>query len=434
MAEIKVPELLLCPISLEIMKDPVTTVTGITYDRESIEEWLQQKSNKKDCMCPVTKQPLPTDPHFLTPNHTLRRFIQGWCSANQSNGVDRITTPRSPLDNSQLHKLLTDLDAPRTFQTSLNKMHDLATQSQRNRNFMAQQPVPKAMVQFITTTFKQGETSGVEEALRILRLLWRSTSSSSSSSSSPTGGGGGTNMKPLVGETLDFIKSLTWILQLPIIDNDLNMVNEAMQILKLTIEITDSTLLGSLNHEFFKQIVSTMTRLSKSSSSSIPQNALKSALHVLIETCPLGRNRTKIVESGAVGELIELSMDKPTEKNLTELIFKMLGQLCSCAEGREEFLKHPAGIAVVSKRTLRVSAATDDGALHVLWLISKFSATNEVVQEMLRVGAVSKLCMVMQADCASYLKQKATDILRFHSKAWNNSPCIQLYLLTRHPR
>ncbi|MED6193194.1 hypothetical protein PIB30_016926 [Stylosanthes scabra] len=430
MAEIEVPRFFLCPISLQIMKDPVTTVTGITYDRESIEQWLLvQKS--KDCVCPVTKQPLPRDSNFLTPNHTLRRLIQGWCSANESNGVDRIPTPRPPLDKSQLQKLLKDLDAPRSFETSLKKIHDLATDSERNRNFMAEEGVPKAMVQFIIArNSNQGETRCLEAAVRILRILWRSSTSSSSSAA----GGGGTNMKPLVGENLDLIKSLTWILQLPITDNDLiNMVNEAMQILKLTIEITDSTLLGSLTHEFFKLIVSSIIRINKSSSMS-QQNAIKSALHVLIETCPLGRNRIKIVESGAVTELIELAIDKPTEKNLTELIFTLLAQLCSCAEGREQFLNHPAGIAVVSKRTLRVSAATDDRALHVLWLISKFSGSNEVVQEMLRVGAVSKLCMVMQADCSSYLKEKARDILRFHSKAWNNSPCIQLYLLTRYPR
>lgn len=236
----------------------------------------------------------------------------------------------------------------------------------------------------------------------------------------------GNNMRPLVGETLDFINSLTWILQLRI-DNQVKMVNEAMPILKLTIEVTDSTLLGNLNHEFFREIVSVMRNRALS------QHAIKSALHVLIETCPLGRNRMKIVESGAVTELIELALDKP-EKNLTELMFNLLAQLCSCADGREQFLKHSASIAVLSKRTLRVSPATDDRALHVFSLISKFSASNGVVQEMLRVGAVSKLCMVMQADCASYLKDKARDILRLHSKAWNNSPCIQVYLLTRHQR
>jgi hypothetical protein len=71
MDDIEVPYYFICPISLQIMKDPVTAITGITYDRESIEHWL---FISKNTTCPVTKQPLPRD-SGLTPNHTLRRLI-----------------------------------------------------------------------------------------------------------------------------------------------------------------------------------------------------------------------------------------------------------------------------------------------------------------------------------------------------------------------
>ncbi|KAJ1400012.1 Zinc finger, RING/FYVE/PHD-type [Sesbania bispinosa] len=389
------------------MKDPVTTVTGITYDRESIEHWLL---TAKNCTCPVTKQPLPRSTEFLTPNHTLRRLIQAWCSTNSANGVDRIPTPKSPLDKAHVEKLVKDLDSPRCFQFTLEKLHALATESERNRRCMAESGVAKAMIRLITKIFKQGNTTFLEESLRILRLLWSDN----------------VNMKRLIDESFDFFNSLTWILQLH--HNDVKVINEAMPIMKLAIEVKDSTFLGNLKVEFFRGIIMSVLK-----NRAISQQAIKSALHVLIETCPLGRNRMKIVEASAVTELIELALEK-LEKSVTELIFILLAHLCSCADGREQFLKHAGGIAVLSKRTLRVSPTTDDRALHVFSLISKYSASNEVVQEMLRVGAVSKLCMVMQADCASYLKEKARGILRLHSRAWNNSPCIQVYLLTRHQR
>ncbi|GMJ03356.1 plant U-box 23 [Hibiscus trionum] len=86
MDDIEVPTYFICPISLQIMKDPVTAATGITYDRESIEHWLL---TCKNTTCPVTQQPLPPDSD-LTPNHTLRRLIQAWCIDNASLGVDRI--------------------------------------------------------------------------------------------------------------------------------------------------------------------------------------------------------------------------------------------------------------------------------------------------------------------------------------------------------
>lgn len=88
--EIEIPNYFLCPISLEIMKDPVTAVSGITYDRQSIVQWLEKVSS-----CPVTKQHLPLDSD-LTPNHTLRRLIQHWCVENATRGVARIPTPRAP--------------------------------------------------------------------------------------------------------------------------------------------------------------------------------------------------------------------------------------------------------------------------------------------------------------------------------------------------
>ncbi|QCD87986.1 E3 ubiquitin-protein ligase PUB23-like [Vigna unguiculata] len=411
MAEVEIPQYFVCPISFQIMEDPVTTVTGITYDRESIEEWLRKA---KDCVCPVTKQSLPRSSQYLTPNHTLRRLIQAWCSANTANGVDPIPTPKTPLSMIQVQKLVKGLDAPHSFGTSLEKLHALAAQSQRNRTCMAEAGVAKAMVKLINNNFKDGntKTSSVEEALRIVHLLWNNNHSS---------------MKPLVGESLDFINSLTWVLKLHLDDSNIKMVNEAMPLVKLTIEVADSTLLGNLSLDFFKEMVRVLKKRALS------QQTIKSALHVLVQTCVLGRNRTRIVEAGAVAEVIELELEKP-EKNMTELIFNLLAHLCCCAEGREQFLRHAAGIAVVSKRVLRVSALTDDRAIHVFSVIAKFSASNEVVLEMLRVGAVSKLCMVMQADCAGYLKEKARDILRLHSKVWNNSPCIQLYLFTRHQR
>ena len=61
-------ELYCCPISGEIMEDPVITPSGITYDRKSIERWLQNKS-----VDPISKRPLR--PNQLIPNRALKDSI-----------------------------------------------------------------------------------------------------------------------------------------------------------------------------------------------------------------------------------------------------------------------------------------------------------------------------------------------------------------------
>jgi hypothetical protein len=110
-----------------------------------------------------------------------------------------------------------------------------------------------------------------------------------------------------------------------------------------------------------------------------------------------------------------------------------LENLCQCAEGRAELLKHAAGLAVVSKKILRVSTLANDRAVRILLSVSKFSATPNVVQEMLKLGVVAKLCLVLQVDCGSKTKEKAREILKMHARAWRNSPCIPSNLLSSYP-
>ncbi|KAJ1696386.1 hypothetical protein LUZ63_004898 [Rhynchospora breviuscula] len=72
MVEMSIPHLFRCPISLDLFIDPVTLCTGQTYDRCSIQKWLEDGN----LTCPVTMQPLH-DP-TLVPNHTLRHLIEQW--------------------------------------------------------------------------------------------------------------------------------------------------------------------------------------------------------------------------------------------------------------------------------------------------------------------------------------------------------------------
>ncbi|KZV18494.1 U-box domain-containing protein 10-like [Dorcoceras hygrometricum] len=68
-----IPEDFLCPISLELMRDPVIVATGQTYERSYIQRWI-------DCgntTCPKTQQKLQH--HTLTPNYVLRSLISQWC-------------------------------------------------------------------------------------------------------------------------------------------------------------------------------------------------------------------------------------------------------------------------------------------------------------------------------------------------------------------
>ncbi|OMO87847.1 hypothetical protein COLO4_20543 [Corchorus olitorius] len=62
-----------CPLSGEIMGDPVVLGSGQTYDRPHIQKWL----NDGNLTCPLSKQVLTHS--ILTPNCLVRELISRWC-------------------------------------------------------------------------------------------------------------------------------------------------------------------------------------------------------------------------------------------------------------------------------------------------------------------------------------------------------------------
>ncbi|CAL4894069.1 unnamed protein product [Urochloa decumbens] len=65
-----------CPVSLELMSDPVVASSGQTYDRDSITRWFGSGKST----CPKTGQVLTN--LELVPNKALKNLIARWCREN----------------------------------------------------------------------------------------------------------------------------------------------------------------------------------------------------------------------------------------------------------------------------------------------------------------------------------------------------------------
>jgi len=71
------PEVFLCPILREPMEDPVVAADGFTYERASIQRWMNECSaGGVRLASPMTNLPLSTT--ALTPVHALRAEIAAW--------------------------------------------------------------------------------------------------------------------------------------------------------------------------------------------------------------------------------------------------------------------------------------------------------------------------------------------------------------------
>ena len=63
-----------CPISHEIMVDPVVAADGHTYEREALARWLSEKNSS-----PLTGQPMGTR---MVPNHAVKSMIANLSSTS----------------------------------------------------------------------------------------------------------------------------------------------------------------------------------------------------------------------------------------------------------------------------------------------------------------------------------------------------------------
>ncbi|KAF4366571.1 hypothetical protein F8388_004235 [Cannabis sativa] len=132
------------------------------------------------------------------------------------------------------------------------------------------------MALFLIRCFKKGNVGGIEEALRIIRLVWTPND----------------EIKAFVNENSDFIDSLAWILSY---SSERDMRFEVIFVLKMAIDVATSSGTERLRLEMFMNITKKVL-----GERSVSHQTIKSTLHVLIEACPWGRNRMEIIDSRAI--------------------------------------------------------------------------------------------------------------------------------------
>ncbi|ERN16086.1 hypothetical protein AMTRI_Chr11g152180 [Amborella trichopoda] len=400
MDRVEIPSYFLCPISLQIMRDPVIVSTGITYDRENMEKWIYIYKKKT---CPMTN--LAMDPD-LTPNHTLRCLIKSWCIIHASNGVECVPSPRPPIPNEEILHLLS---VSRGFKIEpLSKLKVLAMDSEIMRRRLEAAGAVKTMVGLVLD--KQARevhnSMVLEEALCILHLLQITED----------------EVKHFTANGYDgLIESLAWVFH-----NGSNQSKLCASLISRTIfKMVEVGVLMGLKDELFRGMVHVLVNR-------MSNLGTKAVLHALMEVCTWGRNGVKACKAGLVPALVEFLIETLEEKSC-ELLLGVLDLLCGISEGRSELLKHRAGLAVVSKKILRVSPVADEHAVNILWSICKYCDCEEVSREMLQVGAVAKLCIVVNFEGDSKAKRRARKVLVLKSREWKYSSCVPGHLLSRYP-
>ncbi|KAF2317572.1 hypothetical protein GH714_024818 [Hevea brasiliensis] len=375
MEELLIPNHFLCPISLDLMKDPVTLSSGFTYDRSNIEAWLQAGN----FTCPVTNQILTS--FDLIPNHNIRKMIQDWCVENRNFGIQRIPTPKVPVSPTQVSEVLSNLAAS-TRSLDLYECLDLAhkikkwgNESERNRRCIVDNGATAVLAStfdaFATNSFERN-ANVLEEILSILNWMFPFDVESQIHLGSHNS-----------------LRCMLWFLECRDLSSKQNSITALIELLSSDQKHAEAlATIEGVNEILFSENI-------------------KSAL----------------VKMGMVSLLIEIIID--SENSTCERALGVFDKLCDCEEGREEAYSNALTWPVLVKKILRVSEVATDHSVSSIWKLNKYGRKERVLVEVLQVGAFQKLVLLLQLGCVDETKEKATELLKQMNPYRNGLECTE---------
>uniref|UniRef100_A0A7N0U766 RING-type E3 ubiquitin transferase n=1 Tax=Kalanchoe fedtschenkoi TaxID=63787 RepID=A0A7N0U766_KALFE len=304
-----VPEEFRCPISKQLMGDPVVLSTGKSYDRPFIQKWLKEGHRT----CPVTQQVLSHT--ILTPNLLVRELIAKWCV---NNGIAP-PKPVTALDE----ELVTDAERDR-LKLLLEKMSSsLPVQKEAARE-----------LRLLTKRMPSFRALFGESADAIPQLL------------NPLSPGGGVDTDSDLQEDL-----VTTVLNLSIHDSNKKLVGENPIVIPLlieslkgkTVEIKRNAAaalftLSALDSN--KQIIGkkgAMEPLIELLDEGHPL-AIKDAASAIFNLCILSENKVRAIRDGAIQAILK----KIRDQTLVEELLAILAMLSGHREAVEEMCAHGA--------------------------------------------------------------------------------------------
>ncbi|KAL6218129.1 PREDICTED: U-box domain-containing protein 28-like [Fragaria vesca subsp. vesca] len=382
---ISVPKPFRCPISMDVMRSPVSLSTGVTYDRSSIQHWLDSGHDT----CPATMQILHSKD--FVPNLNLRRLINLWA---QSHGP--FSPASSPtLSDHQLRGLVQYLAAEnekfnQNLFDSLSKMVNFAKSKDDNRRFLAN------FNGFVSAVVGVLNREGVE--IEVLELVIR---------------------------LLDLISSQNGVveqLQQLIIKANRNCLSSIQLVLQsggLSSKIESARVLDSIaidadSKRLIAEKDGLLTVLNRLMSSETDQTLHGVVFSCLVSMSVTRSTKSELVRFGLVQIITETLSNRDVSASLAEKALKLLSKIATCAEGRSEISEEARCVAAVTERLMKGSmAATEDGVA-VLWSVCCMLGDKRARECVRRSNGVAKILLVMQSGYGEghFMRRMCGDMIK----------------------
>lgn len=351
-----------CPISLEIMSDPVILSSGHTFDRASIQRWLDSGHRT----CPITKLPLPENP-VLIPNHALRSLISNYTLLSPC----KLPPPASPLEPQPqtLISTLTSKSSP--FNHKLEALSQL-TKLTKLDPALRRQLTESGAVSAVLNCVNSPNSALQEKALSLLLNLSLDDDSKV-----------GLVAEGAIGRVVAILESES---------PDSRAIGCTILTSLAVLEVNKATI-GA-----YPNAIPALIRLLNGKGREI-----KEAATALYAICSFPDNRRRAVESGAVAILVRIG-----ERGLERAV-EVLGVLVKCKEGRDEMGKIGGCVRILVK-------VIKDGSKRgiqcgLLTLNSLCTYSESICEQANREGAL-EVCLGLMKDENEKIQRSASCLVQ----------------------
>jgi hypothetical protein len=318
-----IPDEFRCPISLDLMKDPVIVASGHTYDRNSIAQWI----NSGHHTCPKSGKRLIHT--ALIPNYALKSLVHQWCQDNNVPLIKNSTSSSSKFERSSSKSKLSEKAIE----------HISATK--------AAMDAVKMTAEFLVGKLAMGSPEIQRQAAYELRLLAKT----------------GMDNRRIIAEAgaIPFLVTLlsstdpriqenavTALLNLSIFDNNKILIMAAGSIDSIinvlesgkTMEARENAAATIFSLSIISDCKVTIGTRPRAFSALVgllregTATGKKDAASALFNLSVYNANKASVVVAGAVPLLIELLMDD--KAGITDDALALLALLSGCSEGLEE--------------------------------------------------------------------------------------------------
>lgn len=395
---ITVPSLFRCPISLDVMKSPVSLCTGVTYDRSSIQRWLDNGNNT----CPATMQVLHSKD--FVPNHTLQRLIQIW-----SNSVlHRSDSPDSPaqlvpsLSPEQARDLIKEIETkPEDCLECTSKIVTFARESVDNRKSLAKfDGFVLSLVDFLGSS--NANFLALEQVVRVLDMIVSEYEDHKQLANS------------ILKSDRDCLSSILLVLQRGTAES---RIGSARVLESIAIDAESKLLIAEKD--------GVLSELIRAMSTETDPIMIESILSCLIAISVPRRIRPKIVRLGIVKQVTKLLSDSSSSVSVIEKVLKLLEMASSCKEGKSEICENSDCVSALVQKMLKVSSVATEHAVTILWSVCYFSRDDRAQSTVIKNNGLTKILVVMQSNCSPTVRQLAGDLLKIFRVS--SKSCISSY-------